>query len=56
MTNVPADPMCGNVLVDGRNVREYNLAWMRSQIGLVSQEPLLFSTTVGDNIRCAYVQ
>lgn len=49
------DPLEGSVRVDGRLVGEYNLAWLRSQIGLVSQEPLLFATTIKDNIRCACV-
>jgi len=45
------DPLDGLVRVDGRVVSEYNLAWLRSQIGLVSQEPLLFSTSIKENIR-----
>jgi ABC-type multidrug transport system fused ATPase/permease subunit len=44
------------VRVDGRVVSEYNLAWLRSQIGLVSQEPLLFSTSIADNIRFVQLQ
>ena len=28
-----------------------NVHWLRSQIGFVSQEPVLFATTIGDNIR-----
>jgi len=28
-----------------------NIQWLRSQIGLVSQEPVLFDTTIADNIR-----
>jgi len=30
---------------------EYDLKWLRSQIGLVSQEPILFSGTIAENIR-----
>jgi ATP-binding cassette subfamily B (MDR/TAP) protein 1 len=41
----------GSVLLDGRDIREYNLRWLRSQMGLVSQEPLLFSASIIDNIR-----
>jgi ABC-type multidrug transport system fused ATPase/permease subunit len=41
----------GSVSIDGVDVRSYNLRWLRSQIGLVSQEPLLFSMSVLDNIR-----
>ncbi|KAJ9525056.1 hypothetical protein QJQ45_017385, partial [Haematococcus lacustris] len=45
------DVVMGQLLVDGLDVRSYNLRWLRSHIGLVSQEPLLFSCSVGDNIR-----
>jgi ATP-binding cassette subfamily B (MDR/TAP) protein 1 len=33
------------------DIRQYNLRWLRSQMGLVSQEPLLFSASILDNIR-----
>jgi ABC-type multidrug transport system fused ATPase/permease subunit len=39
------------VYLDGRNVKDLNLAWLRRQIGVVSQEPVLFATTIEDNIR-----
>jgi ATP-binding cassette, subfamily B (MDR/TAP), member 1 len=45
------DPEGGAVLLDGRDVRELNVQWLRSQIGLVSQEPVLFSGSIADNIR-----
>jgi len=38
------------VLVDGRDVREWPLATLRSAIGFVPQEPFLFSDTIGDNV------
>jgi ABC-type multidrug transport system fused ATPase/permease subunit len=41
----------GRVLVDGQDVRDLELDSLRSQIGVVTQDPLLFSTTVADNIR-----
>jgi len=41
----------GQLLVDGRDVRRFNLASYRRHIGLVPQEPFLFSGTVRDNIR-----
>ena len=37
-------------LLDGRRLGEYNLAWLRSQIGLVSQEPVLFNCSIAENI------
>eukprot|EP00899_Mesostigma_viride_P014318 jgi/Mesvir1/22888/Mv19411-RA.1 len=40
----------GAVLVDGVDVRRYNLRWLRQQIGLVSQEPVLFSGSIRSNI------
>ena len=40
----------GAVLLDGRPVREYPLATLRSAIGFVPQETFLFSTTIRDNI------
>ncbi|KAJ7525465.1 hypothetical protein O6H91_17G052600 [Diphasiastrum complanatum] len=44
------DPLAGEVLLDGFNLRTLNLKWLRMQIGLVSQEPALFSTTIMENI------
>lgn len=37
--------------MDGHDVKEFNLRWLRSQIGLVGQEPILFDASIGDNIR-----
>ncbi|KAH9253392.1 hypothetical protein BASA81_008743 [Batrachochytrium salamandrivorans] len=47
------DPLGTNssVKVDGVDVRDLNLEWLRSQIGIVSQEPSLFQGTISDNIR-----
>jgi ABC-type multidrug transport system fused ATPase/permease subunit len=45
------DPVAGRVTVDGRDTRTLDGSWLRRRIGFVSQEPLLFSTTVADNIR-----
>jgi ATP-binding cassette subfamily B protein len=44
------DPTEGAVLVDGHDVREWDLATLRRQIGIVQQTPLLFSTTLRENI------
>eukprot|EP00250_Pteridium_aquilinum_P021625 c25182_g3_i2 orf=556-4299(-) len=44
------DPQAGQVLLDGHNVRDLQLKWLRSQIGLVNQEPALFATTIRENI------
>lgn len=44
------DPDSGEVLVGGKDVRSYNTKWLRQHIGLVSQEPVLFDTTIAKNI------
>ena len=44
------DPLEGEVLVDGVNVKEYNVRWLRNRIGVVQQEPVLFDTTIRENI------
>ncbi|XP_069680453.1 multidrug resistance protein homolog 49-like [Periplaneta americana] len=45
------DPAEGKVLLDGVDVKELNVGWMRSHIGVVGQEPVLFGTTIKENIR-----
>ena len=44
------DPQEGSVEIDGKNIKDYNLRFLRSHIALVSQEPALFAGTVRDNI------
>ncbi|PNT72656.1 hypothetical protein BRADI_2g47410v3 [Brachypodium distachyon] len=44
------DPQAGEVLIDGMNIRSLRLDSIRGKIGLVSQEPLLFMTSIKDNI------
>ena len=44
------DPTSGELLIDGIDVREMNLRGLRRQIGMVSQDTLLFSATIGENI------
>ncbi|KAJ1920965.1 hypothetical protein H4219_001018 [Mycoemilia scoparia] len=44
------DPDEGQVLVDGIDVKEYNVRSLRQQLGMVTQEPVLFSTTIYQNI------
>lgn len=45
------DPVGGHVYLDGNEISRLNLQWLRQQISLVSQEPVLFSTTIFSNIR-----
>jgi ATP-binding cassette subfamily B protein len=47
------DPSSGAILIDGTDLREYNLAELRQQFSIVLQEPMLFSTTVAGNIAYA---
>ncbi|KAG2407376.1 hypothetical protein LR48_Vigan01g291200 [Vigna angularis] len=44
------DPNAGEVLIDGINLREFQLKWIRQKIGLVSQEPVLFTCSIKENI------
>ncbi|OMO82289.1 hypothetical protein COLO4_23136 [Corchorus olitorius] len=44
------DPHAGEVLIDGINLKEFQLRWIRGKIGLVSQEPVLFTSSIRDNI------
>uniref|UniRef100_A0AAY5KWK8 ATP-binding cassette sub-family B member 5 n=1 Tax=Esox lucius TaxID=8010 RepID=A0AAY5KWK8_ESOLU len=45
------DPLEGSVCVDGHDVRSLNVRFLREMIGVVSQEPILFATTIAENIR-----
>ncbi|CAM9220541.1 unnamed protein product [Bubo scandiacus] len=46
------DPVEGQVLADGFDTRSLNLQWLRSRLGLVSQEPILFDCSIAENIQC----
>ncbi|GAN06864.1 multidrug resistance protein 1 [Mucor ambiguus] len=50
------DPIEGSVIVDGKDLKEYNVAWLRSQIGVVSQEPVLFNMTIKQNLLMGVTQ
>jgi len=45
------DPSSGRVLIDGHDVREYQLRSLRERIALVLQDPVLFRGTIAENIR-----
>jgi len=45
------DPGKGTVALDGRNLRTLDARWLRTRIGTVAQEPVLFSTSLAANIR-----
>nr|XP_024930972.2 ABC transporter B family member 9-like [Ziziphus jujuba var. spinosa] len=44
------DPNAGEVYIDGIDLRKFQLKWIREKIGLVSQEPILFATSIKENI------
>jgi ATP-binding cassette subfamily B protein len=47
------DPNQGQILLDGVDLRDYKLADLRNQFAMVLQEPVLFSTSIGENIAYA---
>ncbi|XP_035688023.1 ATP-dependent translocase ABCB1-like isoform X4 [Branchiostoma floridae] len=44
------EALSGNVMIDGKDIRTLNIQWLRKQMGIVSQEPILFNTTIRENI------
>ncbi|KAI4333814.1 hypothetical protein L6164_018575 [Bauhinia variegata] len=44
------DPVEGEILLDGHKISRLQLKWLRSQLGLVNQEPVLFATSIKENI------
>jgi ATP-binding cassette subfamily B (MDR/TAP) protein 1 len=44
------EPLAGEILLDGHNIRVLDLKWLRQRIGLVNQEPALFATSIRENI------
>lgn len=44
------DPDEGTIFVDGKDIKDYNVQWLRSRMGLVNQEPQLMPTSIFQNI------
>jgi ATP-binding cassette, subfamily B (MDR/TAP), member 1 len=44
------DPDEGTITLDGNDLREIDLYWLREQIGYVGQEPVLFAATLRENL------
>ncbi|KAJ7530664.1 hypothetical protein O6H91_14G013400 [Diphasiastrum complanatum] len=44
------DPQAGKIMIDGLDIKNMQLKWLRQQIGLVSQEPVLFGASIKENI------
>ena len=47
----PTSLYSSQITIDGREIKSLNLKWLRSNIGIVSQEPVLFNMSIADNIR-----
>ncbi len=47
------DPSAGQILLDGLDIKDYRLADLRNQFAIVLQDPVLFSTTIAENISYA---
>lgn len=44
------DALAGSVTLDGHDLKDLNVSWLRQQIGVVSQEPVLFNMSVKQNL------
>eukprot|EP00958_Prasinococcus_capsulatus_P013956 scaffold1448_cov387-Prasinococcus_capsulatus_cf.AAC.8 len=44
------DPLSGLIAVDGNDIKALNIRWLRHQLGLVSQEPVLFAASIYENL------
>ncbi|XP_038899329.1 ABC transporter B family member 19-like [Benincasa hispida] len=44
------DPIQGTISLDGRDIRTLQIKWLRDQIGMVGQEPILFATSIIENV------
>jgi ATP-binding cassette subfamily B (MDR/TAP) protein 1 len=44
------DPIAGKICIDGLDIKTLNIKWLRSQLGYIGQEAVLFAGTIGDNI------
>ena len=48
------DPVRGRITIDGHDLKTVKVRWWRENIGVVGQEPVLFSMTIRDNIKYGY--
>ncbi|OQR78757.1 multidrug resistance protein 1A-like [Tropilaelaps mercedesae] len=46
-----SDPSYGQLFVDGKDIRSYNVGWLRARLAVVRAVPVLFAATIADNIR-----
>ena len=45
------DVSAGSVELEEQNIQSLNVPWVRSKLGIVSQEPVLFNRTIAENIQ-----
>lgn len=45
------EPSSGRILLDGRDVRQYDLPWLRRQVVVISHESVLFHASLAENLR-----
>jgi ATP-binding cassette subfamily B protein len=45
------DTTAGSIFIDGKDIKEYKLSYLRDKIGFVPQDPFLFSDTIANNIK-----
>ncbi|EGX95969.1 multidrug resistance protein [Cordyceps militaris CM01] len=48
------DPLSGSIVLDGRNLTDYNIGWLRQQMAVVKQEPFMFNKSVFENIELGF--
>lgn len=48
------DPSRGEIRIDGTDIKQFTLDSLRAQIAYVPQQPVLFATTIGENIACGF--
>lgn len=44
----------GQIFIDGKDIKELNVGWLRDHIGVVGQEPVLFGCSIAENIKLGY--
>lgn len=44
------DPIEGTILLDGKDIKDLDVSWLRNNIGIVNQEPVLFNMSIYQNI------
>ena len=48
------DPLNGSITIDNKDIRKLNVNWLRNNLGVVNQEPILFGASIMENIKFGY--